>query len=164
MAKPKGHKDGCRCVACSPATRKRGQAALAKLRKNPSTPKKRQTSAAAGTRKRKASARTNPGPAGGVVQQPAPTPAKRTRRKTTRRNPATATATAAPAARSAPCRCPHLPSPLSAGEFVVLQAGVGGKLSPIKAFRTQTDAENFLKTATGPRAVVARVMSTWGGT
>lgn len=207
-------------MACSPATRARGQAALAKSRKNPATGRK----AATGTPKpRKASTRRNPTAVSGprvtlagirkLAKEAAtarlagnmplatrldrqldqmvslaekrgrgdaayeaeeegresasrrnPAPARRTRRKTTRRNPATATALKpAPAARSAPCRCPHLPSPLSAGEYLVLQTGAGGKLNPVKAFRTVTDAENHVKQSTGARAVVVRVMSTWEG-
>lgn len=35
MARLKGHKRGCRCVACSPATRKKGMRALRKAKKNP---------------------------------------------------------------------------------------------------------------------------------
>lgn len=41
MAKRPGHKRGCRCVGCSPATRKRGLKALRKALRNPR--RKRQT-------------------------------------------------------------------------------------------------------------------------
>lgn len=127
-------------MACSPATRKRGQAALQAAR------------ASSGATGR---ARKNPAPA------PTPPPKKTTAPKTRRRaNPAPAVE--APRQRAAPCRCPHLPSPLSSGEYVVLLATSGGRLQPVKTFRTLRDAEGFLASAGGARAVVARVVSTWG--
>lgn len=162
----KGHKPGCKCVGCSPATRRRGQAALEATRggkparKNPAAkadPPKR-------TAKKKPAARRNPAPSVVVVSQPAPAPAPRPRRKPARKNPAPAPAPA-PARREASRPHPHLPAELAAGRYVVLttERGDGGRLRPIKVFSRVAEATAFARELpAGSKAVVAEVRTVWG--
>lgn len=160
MAKPSGHKANCKCVACSPATRKRGQAALAASR---GTAKPRKNPASSPAKPKPA--RTNPGaPQVVVVQAPPPAAPKR---RAPRKNPA-----AAPAARETtprknpPARaCPHLPSDVRAGGYVVLatHSGDGGRLRPVKTFSRISDADAYARELPdGSKAIVLEVRKTWG--
>lgn len=165
MAKPAGHKANCKCVACSPATRARGQAALAasrggKPRKNPAP---RTEPATTAKPKRKTAARKNPSaPQVVVVQAPPPAAPKR---RAPRRNPAPAAPAARPRKNPAQRACPHLPSDLKAGDYLVLctQPGDGGRLRPVKTFQRVADANAFARELpSGSKAMVLEARTIWG--
>ena len=154
MATPKGHKPACKCVACSPATRKRGQAELKKRRaagegtaNKPSKARKNGAEPAKPRTQRTAENTTV------VVNMPAtPAAAKKPRKAKRRTNPA-----AKPAASAEPrARNIGLPS-LEAGRFIVIVAREGKGVSSIKGFPTKKAALEYAAGVTGGRVRVCEV-------
>jgi hypothetical protein len=160
MAKLKGHKAGCKCVGCSAATRKRGQAALQRHQQEQGAER------AKPTRKGK----TNPergeraARAGRAVGKAA-------------RGAGRAVASAAGAAREAFCeptrrnaedagqkRTPRGPSLADTpkGHYLVTVCRHGNAVSSTKAFPKLADAKQYVKDLKGAtRATISRVASNW---
>lgn len=161
----KGHKKGCKCVGCDPATRKRGQAALKRGRGRKSSSAGEQTarrgsgkrasgSARRGKRSSGGTTRTSAGSTTVVVQAaapaapPCPPKGKRGGGKKGQAQAKSAPRVGLPDARK--------------GEFLVILASGRQMKGPIKVFDSQARAEAFVKTLTGKgRAMVVRVASNW---
>lgn len=157
MATPKGHKPACKCVACSPATRKRGQAELKKRRSagegTAKKPRKTRKNGAEPAKPRTPRTQRTAENTTVVVNMPAtPAAAKKPRKAKPRTNPAAKPeASAEPRARNI-----GLPS-LEAGRFIVIVAREGKGVSSIKGFPTKKAALEYAAGVTGGRVRVCEV-------
>lgn len=133
MAKPKGHKSGCKCVACSPATRKAGQKALEAHRKGK-----------AGAKGKGKSPRKNASTP--AAEQPAPK--KPVKRRPKKRGSGGQRQAAAPAAakRETVERFANVPPEVfeAKGGYLVLHGSEGRKVQGVKLFRTLVEVREFV--------------------
>lgn len=150
----KGHKRGCGYVGCSPATRKRGMAAL----------KKQQASAGKGRAKPKSGGRSNPkaeevGQKVGQAARKAASGAKKAASAVGRGAKAAARAAVCSEGTRENGRKPGIAGHASPkGSYIVLRR-VSGRVTSMAVFGTRREAEEAAGKAAG--ATIARVESNW---
>lgn len=165
MANP-NHKPACKCVACSPATRARGQAALKKAQQakqaaggksdkaeKPAKTRRTRTKKAATTTKTTRAAENTTI----VVNMPATETPKKPRR---RANPKPAAQPAAKPAAEPRVRSVGLPQ-IESGRFLVIVAKTGG-VSSVKAFPTKKAALEYAQSVDAKRVRVCEVTHSVG--